>query len=118
MIEQRLAFLDDDTLVAAEHNYDGKYGFWGPAALRTLNAGYDDAGPQIAILRRGCTVLVRITDLSRLERVVVRADDRVVRRTTRKRFLVRLPAGSRRVSVRAIDLAEHLGASSRSLPRC
>ena len=119
VIEQRLAFLDADTLVAAEHNYDGKYGFWGPAAIRTLNAGYDDSGPIITIRRRGCrTVLVRISDLSRLERVVVRADDRVVRRTTRKRFRVRLPSGSRRVSVRAIDLAGLLGASGRTLPRC
>jgi uncharacterized delta-60 repeat protein len=117
VIEQRLALLDADTLIAAEHNYDGKYGFWGPAAVRTLNAGYDDSGPLI-LIRRGCrTVVVRIRDLSRLERVVVRADGRVVRRTTRKRFRVRLPAGSRRVSVRAIDLAGLLGASSRRL-RC
>ena len=119
VIEQRLAFLDGDTLVAAEHNYDGKYGSWGPAAIRTLNAGYDREAPVISLLTSRCRVLrVRITELSGLDQVVVRAGRRAVRRTTRKRFRVRLPSGTRRASVKAADLAGNVSARSVRLPRC
>jgi uncharacterized delta-60 repeat protein len=104
-IEQKLAFLDDDTLVVAEHNYDFKYGTWTAAGLRTLHAGYDRDDPLIALVA-GCRSLrVRISDLSALDRVIVRADGRVIRRTSRKRLRVRLPKGTRRLSVRATDLA-------------
>jgi uncharacterized delta-60 repeat protein len=120
VIEQRLAFLDDDTLVAAEHNYDGKYGLWGPAALRTLNAGYDRGDPSISLVAGCRSVMVRITDLSALDRVVVRADGRVIRRTSRKRLRARLPEGegTRRVSVRATDLAGNVSTKRVRLPRC
>ena len=118
VIEQRLAFLDGDTLVAAEHNYDGKYDTWGPAAVRTLNAGYDRDDPAISLVA-GCRSLrVRISDLSALERVVVRADGRVIRRTSRKRLRARLPEGTRRLSVRATDLAENVSTRRVRLPRC
>jgi uncharacterized delta-60 repeat protein len=118
-IDVELAMLDGDTFVLAEQETIPKYQSFGTGVAHSFHAGYDDSGPQIAILRRGCrTVRVRITDLSGMERVVVRADGRVVRRTTRKQFRVRLPAGSRRVSVRAVDLAGHLGGRSRGLPRC
>jgi uncharacterized delta-60 repeat protein len=119
VIEQRLAFLDGDTLLAAEHNYDGKYGSWGPAAVRTLNAGYDREAPVISLLTSRCRVLrVRITDLSGLDQVVVRAGRRALRRTTRKRFRVRLPGGTRRASVKATDLAGNVSTRSVRLPRC
>jgi len=111
--------IDGDTFVLAEQETIPKYQSFNTAVVHTFHAGYDDSGPRITLLRQGCrTVRVRISDLSGMERVVVRADGSVVRRTTRKRFRVRLPAGSRRVSVRAIDLAEHLGARSSRLPRC
>ena len=119
VIEQRLAFLDGDTLVAAEHNYDGKYGFWGPAALRMLNAGYDLDDPSIALTTPGCrSVSVRIDDVSRMDAVIVRADGQVIRRTNRKRFRVRVPDDARRVSVRATDLAGNSSAERARLPRC
>jgi hypothetical protein len=118
VIEQRLALLDRDTLVAAEHTWDGKYGFWGPAAVRTLNAGYDRARPSIS-MHAGCRALqVTITDVSGLDRVVARADGRVIRRTSAKRFRVRLPAGTRRVGVRATDLAGNTSRVRTRLPRC
>jgi hypothetical protein len=117
-IEQRLAFLDGDTLVAAEHNYDFKYGSWGPAAVRTLNAGYDRDAPSWSI-ETSCRYLrVSITDVSGLERVVVRADGRVIRRTTRKRFRARVPEGTRRMSLRATDLAGNRSRARTRVPRC
>jgi uncharacterized delta-60 repeat protein len=118
VIEQRLAFLDGDTLVAAEHDYDGKYGTWGAAAVRTLHAGYDRGAPAISLVA-GCRSLrVRISDLSALDRLVVRANGRVIRRTSRKRFRARLPEGTRRLSVRATDLAGNSSIRSVRLPRC
>jgi uncharacterized delta-60 repeat protein len=118
VIEQRLAFLDGDTLVVADHTYDGKYGFWGPAAVRTLHAGYDRDDPSISLVA-GCRSLrIRISDLSGLDRVVVRADGRVIRRTSRKRLRARLPAGTGRVSVRATDLAGNSSIRRVRLPRC
>lgn len=119
VFQQELAFLDDDTLVAAEHTFDGKYGFWGPALLRTLHAGYDVDPPSISIGVRSCrSVGVHITDLSRMHRVLVRADHRVVRRTRRTRFRVQLRRGARRVSVVATDLAENVSRERVRLPRC
>lgn len=118
VIEQRLALLDGDTLVAAEHNYDGKYGFWGPSAVRTLNAGYDLDDPSISI-GPGCrSIEVTISDVSRMDRVIVRADGQVIRRTIRKRFRVRVPDEARLVSVRATDLAGNSSAERARLPRC
>lgn len=119
VFEQSLAFLDADTLVVAEHVYDGKYSFWGPGSLRTLHAGYDDDPPAIAVGARRCRSLrVRITDLSGLEEVTVRAGQRVLRRTHRRSFRLRVPAGIRRVSIRAADLAENVSTRRVRLPRC
>jgi uncharacterized delta-60 repeat protein len=117
-IEQKLAFLDDDTLVVAEHSYDFKYGTWTAAAVRTLNAGYDRDDPVISLVA-GCRSLrVRISDLSGLERVVVRANGRVIRRTSLKRLRARLPEGTRRLTVRATDLAGNTSIRRVRLPRC
>jgi hypothetical protein len=119
VFDQRLAFLDDDTLVVAEHVFDGKYSFWGPGTLRTFHAGYDDDPPAIAVGVRGCRSLrVRITDLSGLEEVTVRAGRRVLRRTHGRRFRVRLRAGIRRASIRATDLAGNVSTRRVRLPRC
>ena len=117
-IEQKLAFLDDDTLVVAEHSYDFKYGTWTAAALRTLHAGYDRGDPSISLVAGCRAVRVRVTDLSALDGVVVRADGRVVRRTSRKRFRLRVPHATRRVSVRATDLARNSSTRRLRLPRC
>jgi uncharacterized delta-60 repeat protein len=115
---QKLAFLDADTVVAAVHTFDGKYGFWGPAVLRMLQAGYDRDDPLISLVA-GCRPLrVRISDLSALDRVIVRADGRVIRRTSRKRLRVRLPKGTRRLSVRATDLAGNSSIRKARLPQC
>jgi uncharacterized delta-60 repeat protein len=118
VFEQRLAFLDADTLVAAEHSFDGKYGFWGPAVLRLLNAGYDRDVPSISLVAACRSLRVRISDLSALDRVVVRANGRVIRRTSRKRLRTRLPEGTRRFSVRATDLAGNTSIRRIGLPRC
>ena len=117
--EQELAMLDGDTAVLAEEMVTYKYQSWQGGVVHTIAAGYDGSGPIISVRRRGCRAIhVRITDTSALDRVVVRADGHVVRRTTRKRFRARLPRGTRRVSVRAWDLAGNLGARGLSLPRC
>ena len=120
VIEQRLAFLDADTLVAAEHNWDGKYGFWGPAALRTLNAGYDLDDPSITLddARLPLGVGQDHGRLTASAGVLVRANGEVVRRTIRKRFRVRVPDDASRVSVRATDLAGNSSAERTRLPRC
>lgn len=116
-IEQRLAFLDGDTLVAAEHNYDFKYGGWGPAAVRTLNAGYDRREPTISLVA-GCRwVRVRVRDVSALDRVVLRVDRRVVRRTTRKNLRIRVRSGLR-ISVTAVDVAGNPARVRTTVPRC
>ena len=109
--EQELAMLDGDTAVLAEEMVTYKYQSWQGGVVHTIAAGYDSAGPIILVRRRGCRAIqVRITDTSALDHVVVRADGHVIRRTTRKRFRARLPRGTRRVSVRATDLAGNLGA--------
>jgi hypothetical protein len=117
--EQELAMLDGDTAVLAEEMVIYKYQSWQGGVVHTIAAGYDRAGPRISVRRRGCRAInVRITDTSALDRVVVRADGHVIRRTTRKRFRARLPRGTQRVSVRATDLAGNLGARGVRLPRC
>jgi uncharacterized delta-60 repeat protein len=119
VFEQELAFSDADTLVAAEHAFDGKYSLWGAALLRVLHAGYDLERPSIAIAVRGCrSIGVRISDLSALERVVVRSGRRIVRRTHRKRFRVRVAAGAGRISVHATDVAGNRSRATVRLPRC
>lgn len=47
---QELAFLDDDTLLAADSYTDPKYG----STIRALHAGYDLDDPSISIRARGC----------------------------------------------------------------
>jgi uncharacterized delta-60 repeat protein len=119
VITQSLALLDPERVVAAEWVYDGKYGFWGGAAMRTLHAGYDLDDPSISIRVRSCrSARVKIEDLSALEAVVARTGSWVVRRTTRKRFRVRTRRGGRRVSVRATDLAGNSSRKAVRLPRC
>jgi uncharacterized delta-60 repeat protein len=115
---QHLAMLDDDTLILLEEKFIGKYQSWLGGAVHALNAGYDRDDPTIAIVR-GCKGLaIRITDLSALDSVVVRAGGRVIRRTHRKRFRVRLPDGARRASVKATDLAGNTSRVRTRLPRC
>jgi uncharacterized delta-60 repeat protein len=116
--QQQLAMLDADTVVLAEEDTIPKYQSWNGGALSAFNAGHDGSGPIISV-GAGCRAIrVRITDASALDRVVVRADGRVIRRTTRKRFRIRLPRGTRRVSVRAWDLAGNLGGRGSLVPRC
>jgi uncharacterized delta-60 repeat protein len=118
VIRPSLALLGPDLLVAGEYTVDGKYGFWGSTALRTLNAGHDRDRPKLRVKVRGCrSVLVRIADASEVESVA-RIGDRVVRRTTRKRFRLRSRQGGRRVSVWATDLAENVARKRVRLPRC
>jgi uncharacterized delta-60 repeat protein len=117
--QQQVAMLDGDTVLLAEEDTIPKYQSWSGGALSAFNAGYDGSGPIISVRRHGCRAIrVRITDASALDRVVVRADGRVIRRTTLKRFRVRLPRGTRRVSVRATDLAGNLGGRGTRLPHC
>ena len=118
VIEQQLA-LAGDRLVVGQHTWDGKYGFWSDATLRLLHAGYDDDPPRVSISVYGCrSVRVRVSDLSALDRVVVRAGRRVIRRSSQKRFRVRVRRGTRRISVRATDLARNSSRVSVRLPRC
>jgi uncharacterized delta-60 repeat protein len=115
---QSLALLGEETLVSGEYTVDGKYGFWGPTALRTINAGYDREDPSISITVRGCrAALVKIDDTSGTE-AAVRVNGRVVRHTVRTRFRVRAPRGRTSVSVRATDLAENSSSARVRLPRC
>jgi hypothetical protein len=117
--KQTLAMLDKDTLIAADHNFESRGFAWGPARLRLLHAGHDRARPSISLRTSGCRSLaVRIRDLSRMDRVVVRAGRRVVRRTNRQRFRVRVRQGGRRITVRATDLAENSSSRRVRLPRC
>jgi uncharacterized delta-60 repeat protein len=117
-IDQSLALLGDETLVAGEYSLDGKYGGWGSPALRTINAGYDRDDPSISIAVQGCRrALVHIGDTSGIE-AVVRVNARVTRRTTRRSFRVRARRGGSRVSVRAADLAGNSSRARIRLPRC
>jgi uncharacterized delta-60 repeat protein len=119
VIDQRVAFLDADTLVSSEYSYDGKYGSWGAATLRTLHGGYDHDPPSISLDVRGCRrAAVRIADLSGMDKVVARVNRRIVRITAQMRFLVRAGRGGERVTVKAIDLAGNSAASAVRLPRC
>jgi uncharacterized delta-60 repeat protein len=116
--EQQLAMLDRDTLVLAEEAVNYKYQSWQGGVVHTLNAGYDRDDPSIELVA-GCRVIkVRITDLSGMDEVVVRANGRVIRRTSRKRLRVRLPKGTRRLSVRATDLAGNSSVRRLRRPRC
>jgi uncharacterized delta-60 repeat protein len=117
-LEQELAVLDDDTLVFAEEASITRYQTFGGGTVSTLSAGYDRTDPSMSLVA-GCRVArVRVTDLSGIEHVVVRAGARVIRRTARKRFRVRLPSGARRLSVRATDLAGNSSIRRVRLPRC
>jgi uncharacterized delta-60 repeat protein len=118
-IQLELAMLDGDTFVLAEQETIPKYQSFNFAVLHSFHAGYDRDDPQIAILQRRCRSLrVSITDLSGMERVVVRAAGRVIRRTSRKQFRARFPEGARWAFVRAIDLAGNSSGKFARLPRC
>jgi uncharacterized delta-60 repeat protein len=115
---QSLALLGEETLVSGEYTFDGKYGFWGGTALRTLHAGYDRDDPSISIAVQGCRrALVHIGDTLGIE-AVVRVNGRVTRRTALRSFRVRTRRGGSRVSVRATDLAENSSIGRVRLPRC
>jgi uncharacterized delta-60 repeat protein len=117
-IDQSLALLGDETLVAGEYSFDGKYGGWGSPALRAINAGYDRDKPSISIAVQGCRgALVHIGDTSGIE-AVVRVNARVTRRTTLRSFRVRARRGGSRVSVQASDLAGNSSRTRVRLPRC
>jgi uncharacterized delta-60 repeat protein len=117
-LEQLMAMLDADTVVVAEQNVTYKYSTWNGGAVSTLHAGYDRGDPKIS-LTAGCRSLaVSISDLSGMDEVLVRSVRRVIRRTSRKQFRVRLPRDARRVSVRATDLAENSSTRRARLPRC
>jgi hypothetical protein len=107
-----------DRLVVGEHSWNGKYQSDHTTRLRALNAGYDRDDPSIAVTRRCGSVTVRIGDLSGMDEVIVRAGRRVLRRTHRKRFRVRPPEGTRRLNVRATDLAGNSSTRNVRLPRC
>jgi uncharacterized delta-60 repeat protein len=114
-----MELLDADNLVLSEYRFDAKYRFWGPARLWTINAGYDTKAPEIAIAARDCrTARVRVTDLTGVSRLVVRANGRLLRRTPRTRFRVRVARGVRRISVRATDMAGNASRATVRLPRC
>jgi uncharacterized delta-60 repeat protein len=116
--EQELAMLDGDTAVLAEEMVTYKYQSWHGGVVHTIAAGYDRDDPRMSI-GVGCRAVdVWITDASGLDRVVVRADRRVVRRTTRKRFQTRIPERTRRVSVLATDLAGNSSTRTVGVPRC
>jgi uncharacterized delta-60 repeat protein len=117
-LQQLMAMLDADTVVLAEQKVTYKYSTWHGGAVSTLHAGYDRGDPKIS-LTAGCRSLaVSISDLSGMSEVLVRAGRRVIRRTTRKHFRVRLPRDARRVSVRATDLAENSSTRRVRLRRC
>jgi uncharacterized delta-60 repeat protein len=117
-VDQKLALGGDDRLLVAHHVFDGKYGFYHFTTLRSFNAGYDRDDPAISLVTGCRAARVRVTDVSGMHRVVVRAGGRVIRRTDRKRFRVRLPAGARRMAVRATDLARNVSTERVRLPRC
>ena len=115
---EHAAALVGGRLLVGEHAWDGKYQSNHNTRLLALNAGYDDDRPAVS-LTAGCRYLrVRVRDLSGLDAVVVRAAGRVLRRTSDKRFRVRLPDGAPRVSVRTTDLAGNTSRVRTRLPRC
>jgi uncharacterized delta-60 repeat protein len=116
-LEQLLAMLDSDTAVLVDEQTVARYSQWNGGRIRALGAGHDRERPSIGLVTRCGSLRVRIRDLSPLEKVVVRADGAVVRRTTRKRFRVRLP-GARSVFVRATDVAGNTWGRFARLPRC
>jgi uncharacterized delta-60 repeat protein len=117
-LEQELAMVDDDTAVLVEESATTRYSMWHGGAVYTLNVGYDRDDPSISLVAGCRAVRVRVTDLSGIDAIIVRADGRVIRRTTRKRFRVRLPVGAQRVSVRATDLARNVARERVRLGRC
>jgi hypothetical protein len=105
----------------------------GPAATVTItdnDAAPDTRAPRISIAgvpdactRRAFVVRVRIRDASRLRVARVRLDGRVVARTTRKRFRVRIPAGrlksgSHRIRVTATDRSGNRRTRTVRFSRC
>jgi hypothetical protein len=117
-IELELALLDGDTFVLAEQETVPRYQSFNNAVVHSFHAGYDDSDPRIRIVRQGCRVRVSIADLSGMDRVVVRAAGRVIRRTRRKHFRARFPEGTRWAFLRAIDLAGNHSGRWIRLPRC
>jgi uncharacterized delta-60 repeat protein len=116
--EQQLAMLDGDTAVLAEEEWIPKYQSRSGGVVSAVNAGYDPDDPAIALTRRCRSISVRVTDISGMQAVVVRAERRVIRRTGHKRFRVRVPEGIRRISLRATDLAGNVSIRRVRLPRC
>jgi hypothetical protein len=117
-LEQQLAMPDADTVVLAEQSITYKYSTWNGGAVSTLHAGYDRGDPKISLTASCRSLAVSISDLSGMDEVLVRSGRRVIRRTSRKQFRVRLPRDARRISVRATDLAENSSTRRARLPRC
>ena len=107
----------------------------GPPATVTITdndatPAADTRAPRISIagvpdtcVRSGFVVRVRIRDASRLRSARVRLDGRVVARTTRKRFRVRIPAGrmasgQHRIRVTATDRAGNRRTRAVRFTRC
>jgi uncharacterized delta-60 repeat protein len=116
--EQQLAIFDGDTAVLSEEDWIPKYQSRSGGAISAVTAGYDRDDPSIAVRRACHSISVKITDVSGIQAVVVRAGHTVIRRTHRKHFRVRTPDGARRVSVTARDLAENVSTRRLRLPHC
>jgi hypothetical protein len=116
-LEQLIAMLDADTAVLAVEATIAKYEQWNGGAIRILSAGYDRDDPAVS-LKAGCHWMrVTIRDASPLDRVVLRIDRRVVRRTARKRLRLRVHPGQR-VSITAVDAAGNPARVGTTVPRC
>lgn len=115
--EQQLAMLDADTVVLAEEDTTPKYQRWHGGALTAIDAGYDRTEPAYSV-RSGCHWLrIRIRDDSPLDRLVVRFDGQVVRRTTRKRLRLRVRPGLV-VSFTAVDAGGNRARAKTTVPPC
>jgi uncharacterized delta-60 repeat protein len=82
-LDQRLALLGEDRLLLGENTFDAKYGSFSRARLRALYAGYDESPPRTSVAARCHSMRITIDDVSGMDEVVVRADGRLLRRTTR-----------------------------------
>ena len=112
--------LDGDTAVLAEEMVNCKYQSWQGGVVHTIAAGYDGAGPMDLGRPPGLPRDPR-QDHGRLRPRPRWSSAPMATSsggTTRKRFRARLPRGTRRVSVRATDLAGNLGGRGARLPRC
>jgi uncharacterized delta-60 repeat protein len=116
-LEELLETRDDETGVVVAQARLSKYGEWSGGVVRTFSAGYDRDDPEIAVTSGCHRMRVRVRDASPLERLVLRANGRAIRRTTRKRLRLRVRAGMR-VSVTAVDAGRNPARVRTTVPRC